>query len=177
MQALISFNNVTTDFDLTGSAVLIGAKLKLTYKLLDPKNLLALPQAFTADPEAIARVDGLWNDTCFELFLRPVGKTSYHEFNFSLLPAWNQYVFSSYRNPQPPTASHDYTLESFSWDGTNLEIMLAGFFAQKKYEVSLTAVLKEKSGLIHYLAHKHTGSEPDFHHIDSFMPLPSAGRQ
>ena len=175
MKTLSPFKYANPDFKLEADAILTGFTLKLVYKIVDSKNLLKLPASFIEDENSISRKDGLWNDTCFELFLRPVGKSSYHEFNFSLLPAWNQYFFESYRLPQPPQKNDKYTLRKIQWNGHSLEVELFGFNPSEKYEVSLTAVLKEKSDLIHYMAIKHTGPEADFHHADSFIPLTTTG--
>lgn len=170
MKTLNSFNNSTSDLKLEADVSRAGQSLKLVYKITDSKNLLNLPANFTTD-DKISREDGLWNDTCFELFLRPVGKKSYYEFNFSLKPAWNEYFFESYRSPQPPKQCQDISLKKIQWNGEFLEIELNGLNAEEKFEISLTAVLKEKSGVIHYMALKHAGNEPDFHHIDSFITL------
>lgn len=173
MKALNSFKNSTSDFRLEGNVTREGASLKLTYKIADLKNLLNLPASFTGYEKTIPRVDGLWNDTCFELFLRPAGKNSYHEFNFSLKPAWNEYFFENYRHPQPPKWCHDISLKKIQWDGQHLEIELSGLANFDQFEISLTATLKEKSGVMHYMALKHAGTKPDFHHTDSFIPLSS----
>lgn len=171
MKALNSFNNSTSDFKLEADANRAGQVLKLVYKIVDVKNLLNLPTSFIGDEKTISRIDGLWNDTCFEMFLRPSGKKCYYEFNFSLKPAWNEYFFESYRKPQPPQQSHDISLKQIHWNGQNLEIELSGLNPDEKFEISFTAVLKEKLGAIHYMALKHAGSEPDFHHVDSFVAL------
>lgn len=171
MKALNSFNNSTSDFKLEADVTRTGETLKLVYKILDAKNLLNLPTSFTAEGNAVSRVDGLWNDTCFEMFLRPKGQKSYYEFNFSLTPAWNEYFFESYRLPQPPKQCQDISLKKIKWSGDLLEVELHGLKPEEKFEISLTAVLKEKSGAIHYMALKHAGREPDFHHVDSFIAL------
>ena len=175
MKTLSPFKYANPDFKLEADAILDRSTLRLVYKIVDSKNLLNLPQSFKSDEKTTPRVDGLWNDTCFELFLRPVGKSSYHEFNFSLKPAWNEYFFESYRLPQPPRQNHDIALKQLTWDGQRLEVELTGLNLSEKYEVSLTAVLKEKSDLIHYMAIKHAGPEADFHHADSFIPLTTTG--
>jgi len=173
MKVLNSYNDSTTDIKLEADVTCDKKSLTIVYHIADLKNVLNLPPSFTSDEKTL-RVDGLWNDTCFELFLRPAGKKSYYEFNFSLTPAWNEYFFESYRHPQPPERSHDISLKKMQWDGQLLKIELDGINSDEKFEISLTAVLKEKSGAIHYMALKHAGSEPDFHHGDSFMTLATA---
>ena len=177
MKALISFQNSTTDYALLGEAKRDGSALTLEFTLKDPKGLLQLPKSFNADTSKTPRIDGLWNDTCFEIFLRPTGQPAYYEFNFSPAQAWQQYAFTDYRAPQPPKPSSEFDLTAFTWDEHKLSIRLTGLKENLNYEVSLTAVLKEKSGTIHYMATKHAGPEADFHHRDSFMPLPSANRE
>lgn len=175
VKTLSPFKYANPDFKLEADAILDRSTLRLVYTIVDSKNLLNLPKGFKSNGTSTPRVDGLWNDTCFELFLRPVGKSSYHEFNFSLKPAWNEYFFESYRLPQPPEQNHDIALQQLIWDGHRLEVELFGFNPSQKYEVSLTAVLKEKSDLIHYMAITHAGAEADFHHVDSFIPLTTTG--
>lgn len=169
MQALNSFHQSTLDFKIEADAIRKSKSLKLIYRVTDSKGLLKLPPAFVANEKNILRETDLWNQTCFEMFLRYKEKKSYYEFNFSLKPAWNEYYFDHYRLPQPPTPCDDILLQSLKWDGKHLEIELEGFKPYEQFEMSLAAVLKEQAGPIHYMALKHTGLEPDFHHFDSFI--------
>lgn len=169
MHKLISFNNSTSDIQLEAEATRNESVLMLIHKINDPKYRLHLPAAFSLSENEIQREDGLWNDTCFEMFLRPEGENSYYEFNFSLKPAWNQYFFNSYRQPQPPKRCNDFSLKKLNWDGQNLKVELSGINLGKNYQVSLTAVLKEKTGAVHYMALRHAGPEADFHHVESYI--------
>lgn len=58
-----------------------------------PLDALRLPP-----PAEPARRDGLWQSTCFELFLRAEGGESYFEFNFSPSGEWAAYRFDNYRS-------------------------------------------------------------------------------
>ena len=58
-----------------------------------PPSALTLPGAATP-----ARVDGLWQRTCFELFLLDADDGSYREFNFSPSGEWAAYAFEGYRD-------------------------------------------------------------------------------
>lgn len=169
MQVLNSFKNSTSDFKLEADALRDGASLKIIYKITDSKKLLDLPAPFALQEKDLRREDGLWNNTCFEMFIRPVDSKAYHEFNFSLKPAWNEYHFEDYRYPQPPKSCSDYSLKNFHWDGQILSVELNSFKLEEIFEISLTAVLKEKSGAVHYMALKHIGPEADFHHRESFI--------
>ena len=57
-----------------------------------PPTSLCLPEA--ARPQ---RADGLWERTCFELFLRDPESGAYLEFNFSPSGQWAAYRFDGYR--------------------------------------------------------------------------------
>src|SRR3990172_1915372 len=47
------------------------------------------------------RVDGLWQHTCFELFIAVREEPTYYEFNFSPSGEWAAYAFKSYRDGGP----------------------------------------------------------------------------
>ncbi|MEC7623147.1 MAG: hypothetical protein VYA25_03070, partial [Pseudomonadota bacterium] len=48
-------------------------------------------------PAGKRREDGLWQTTCFELFLQPDGVSAYCEFNLSPSERWAAYDFSAPR--------------------------------------------------------------------------------
>ena len=169
MQNLIPFQSQILSLSLKADLQRLESKIILVFELSDAYKLVNAPQAFEINGDQVNREDGLWNETCFEMFLRPVGQKKYYEFNFSLKPAWNEYVFTDYRHPQPPTLSHDFALSRMQWDGQKLQVELADLHPQSNYEISITAIIKEKSGTKHYLALAHKGEKPDFHLADSFI--------
>lgn len=114
------------------------------------------------------RKDELWKMTCFEMFLNPVGHKRYFEFNFNLEGAWNAYQFAGYRFPQPPQASSDFKIESMTWKMKQLEIVIKNETGFEKFNVGLTAVIKNKKNQTTYFALKHEGGKPDFHLASGF---------
>src|SRR6202171_3450778 len=48
------------------------------------------------------RADGLWQHTCFEVFISPQGAAGYYEFNFSPQLDWAAYQFTDYRDGMAP---------------------------------------------------------------------------
>lgn len=70
----------------------------------EPPEALVLPEPLTP-----SRADGLWETTCFELFLRRPGSAAYMEFNFSPSGRWAAWAFDGYREGRrdleivPPT--------------------------------------------------------------------------
>lgn len=65
----------------------------LDFIVAEPPEALRLPEAVTP-----SRADGLWQTTCFELFLRRPGERGYMEFNFSPSGQWAAYTFLDYRD-------------------------------------------------------------------------------
>ncbi len=47
---------------------------------------------------ACGRADDLWQDTCFEVFLRASPESPYYEFNFAPSGQWAAYRFDRYRS-------------------------------------------------------------------------------
>ena len=63
----------------------------------------ALPQSLRLPaPVKRARADGLWQRTCFELFVFDEDSGSYMEFNFSPSGEWAAYAFDGYRTGMRP---------------------------------------------------------------------------
>ena len=136
---------------------------------------LSLPEP-VVHPE---RRDGLWRDTCFELFLREPGERRYYEFNFSTARHWAAYGFDDIRRGRndlpmvhPPMVFLDLGESHCALEATvNLPAELAG----AAFDAALSAVLREKAGGIAYWALAHPAGKPDFHDPASFaaeLPLP-----
>lgn len=173
MQKLISYTeNDKPSFSLEAEIQAQGAELVLEFSLKDPEGLFDVPKtAATWTAGEVARRDGLWQATCFEAFLQPFGSSHYYEFNFALMPAWNGYEFTGYREPQPPKATADFVLKSMNWDASrkHLRVVVENKSNARKFNAGLTAILQEKSGAKHYYAISHKGSKPDFHLAESFI--------
>ena len=112
------------------------------------------------------RADGLWRETCFEMFLWPAGKPGYAEFNLSPSERWAAYDFTARRegmaerpvSPMPVLSwrpGRAFSLFDAAIPASALPPLPAGF--------SLTAVLEEDGGRKSYWAVHHPGAAPDFH--------------
>lgn len=111
------------------------------------------------------RRDGLWQATCFELFVQPAGAASYAEFNFSPSESWAAYDFTSRREGMMARPiSHDPVIsprmgrDLFIFDAalplSDLPALPASF--------GMTCVIEE-DGQKSYWAMKHGADQPDFH--------------
>ena len=120
------------------------------------------------------RRDGLWQTTCFELFLRVPGGHAYHEFNFSPSADWAAYSFSDTRIgqavlvlPEPPEIFGDASDTHFALEAT---LTLPDLLRATELEGALSAVIAEKVGPVSYWALHHPDSaKPDFHHPGCFV--------
>ncbi len=66
--------------------------LHLSYELSGDLTQIRIPA-----PQPPIATDGLWEHTCFEVFVAVEGEEGYHEFNFSPSGQWAAYAFSDYR--------------------------------------------------------------------------------
>jgi hypothetical protein len=141
--------------------------LTLTYTLAGDCDRLSIPPLRPS-----AAVDGLWQHTCFEVFLSAQGATAYHEFNFSPSSEWAHYYFSDYRHgapceekeaaPQLAIQKHERSLR------LDASIRLPFPLRLQPLRLALSAVIEELSGLLSYWALRHPPGKPDFHHADAF---------
>ncbi len=112
------------------------------------------------------RADGLWQTTCFELFVQAGGEAGYCEFNLSPSERWAAYDFTDYREgmadrevPRDPTC----TLRR----GGSLVIFDAaiprGALPALPWRFGLSAVIEEQGAMKSYWALAHPPEKPDFH--------------
>lgn len=146
-----------------------GEQLLLCYLLRGPLGQVAIPER----AERPERRDGLWHQTCFELFFGPAAAPAYHEVNLSPAGHWNLYAFDDYRAGMRPEAavSPAFTVareeESLA---VVLELPLAPFYPPgSALRVGLAAVLAGPTGNLSFWALAHAGDRPDFHRRENFV--------
>jgi len=150
---------------------------------LQPQGALHLSYELTGDlaqiripaPQLPAAVDGLWDYTCFEVFIAVAGEAGYHEFNFSPSGQWAAFAFSDYRVRSEWTVSKAPAISFTQSNGhllletviaaTDLPRSIAGIPLQ----LGLTAVIEVNDGSRSYWALHHPEAHPDFHHRDGFI--------
>ena len=143
--------------------------LTLSYVVIGKISSLRVPSAV-----APARTDGLWQHTCFEVFLAVPPDVGYYEFNFSPSTQWAAYRFSGYRSGMQVVSETDaprievssspdsYTLR------TALNLNMANVPRGTPWRLGLSAVIEETNGNKSYWALAHTPGKPDFHRADCF---------
>ena len=153
--------------------------LELHYRLSGPLQRLRLPSQIAGEPPQ--RRDQLWQSTCFEAFIGRAGQPGYWELNLAPNGDWNCYALNGYRQglqPEPRIQALPFVLKQRQLEGEleQLELTLslpigALIPAASALELSVTAVLDDVSHGCSYWAWRHSGTEPDFHRRESFLPL------
>ena len=129
------------------------------------------PAARFVIPEATepARVEDLWQTTCFEAFLRIPGANAYREWNFAPFGEWAAYDFASHREGRSDAdeaAPYLRLADNLTWWALGATIAVD---AQAVWALGLSAILEEKDGTKSYWALAHPpGDKPDFHAADCF---------
>ncbi len=125
------------------------------------------------------RTDDLWQTTCFELYLKPLGGEAYCELNLSPSERWNAYDFDGYRagmreRPFPHEPECTIRLGS-TFAIFDAAIPVAGL-PDQDCAMGLSAILEEQGGIKSYWALTHPEAKPDFHAPACFaVALPAPG--
>jgi hypothetical protein len=112
------------------------------------------------------RADGLWQATCFELFMKNGDEAGYNEMNFSPSERWAAYAFSGYREGMRDLPLDRKPVCSMRRGGGiaifDAEVPLTGL-PQLPWRAALTAVIEEAGGTKSYWSLAHPPGRPDFH--------------
>jgi hypothetical protein len=139
-------------------------------------------------PRASAHVDGLWQHTCFEAFVKHGDTRAYLELNFSPSSEWAINGFADYRTgrvPRKPRHPPEITTAQRG-DGSlemDVTVDLDGLLTERaradarraspanthRLRLGVAAVLEDRRGHLSYWALAHPSERPDFHHPDSFV--------
>jgi hypothetical protein len=178
--SLIPFENsekfsgvlLSLDFSVTSH------NLVFKYSLVDPNREYVSQENLKEDLSEKGmefRKNELWKDTCFELFWGLRGSESYYELNFSPDGRWNIYHFDSYRRGM----KEEVKIQSLALSKrvgnpvsiyeVRLPLTLFQLGPIKKYQLSGTAVLRDKADRCSYWAISHQDEKPNFHLRSSFV--------
>lgn len=123
-------------------------------------------------PQPPGPADGLWQHTCFELFIAALGDERYAEYNFSPSGQWARYRFAAERErdaeaerqaglvsiPIQTTTQPNQLIVRAVLPLADLPSSPAGWL------LGLTAVLEHSDGRLSHWALHHPRPQPDFHH-------------
>jgi predicted GIY-YIG superfamily endonuclease len=147
--------------------------IMLRYEAEPSATIVCPPQS------ASKRTDGLWQTTCFELFIKDCEGQGYTEFNFSPSSQWAAYRFDAYREGMRKQPMNLDPLIS-KLDTGDFLILTATIDAQVLTHagaLALSAVIEETDGTKSYWALAHPPGKPDFHAPTCFaLTLPPPER-
>lgn len=142
--------------------------LQLNYRVTGDIAALSVPS-----PRKPGFVDGLWQHTCFELFVA-CGER-YDEYNFSPSGEWAAYGFSRYRerDHERVVCTESPSVRLVSGEAQlDLEVALSPVAlladCPEGVRIGFSAVLESSTGELSYWALRHTGDKPDFHQSAGF---------
>lgn len=111
--------------------------------------------------ETPTRRDGLWQETCFELFAMNADK-SYREFNFSPSTCFAAYAFDGYREGMRDAAATIAIETKQNATEYRLTARISANLGDAE-RLALTAIIEEEDGRKSYWALAHPQGAPDFH--------------
>jgi hypothetical protein len=117
------------------------------------------------------RTDDLWQTTCFELYLKPLGGEAYCELNLSPSERWNAYDFDGYRmgmRERPFPHEPECTIRLGSTFAIFDAAIPAAGLPEDDCAMGLSAILEEQGGVKSYWALAHPAGKPDFHDAACF---------
>lgn len=139
-----------------------------------------IEQIVLPSPLDAVRTDGLWQHSCFEMFVRPSGRQGYCEFNFSPSSQWAAYGFDGYRSGMaemegmvPPEISMLTTPKRLDM---HVALSVGLLAVWPDWQVGLSSIIEEKDGSKSYWALSHPVGAADFHDQDCFIAQLSASR-
>jgi hypothetical protein len=128
---------------------------------------------FPEPAERPLRKQGLWEETCLEVFLAVKDARQYWEVNLSPSGNWNVYRFSAYRLGMQEEAA--FTSLPFRVERgkdpflLGVDLPLDGIIGpETPLEVGISAVIRLRNDEMTYWALNHPGQKPDFHRRESF---------
>jgi len=149
-------------------------KIIIDFELRGDINRLNLAE-FTTEKN---RIIGLWEATCFELFIKATNSDEYLEFNFAPSGDWDCFYFTHYRSEltqYTSISSSDIEISVHQRQGQyqqNIKINTAHFPSclqqAVQSKIGLNAVMKI-GGKLSYWGLKHPQHKPDFHNEEGFV--------
>lgn len=123
------------------------------------------------------RRDGLWQQTCCELFVAHAPATPslprpYREFNFSPAGEWAAYDFAAYRQPSDPCPTLAPPSLANRYEGAVLQLdvcLPAASVPDSLLSLQASVVLCAADGQCSHWAFAHPAPRPDFHHPAGFV--------
>ncbi|NBX69055.1 MAG: hypothetical protein EBR01_08865 [Proteobacteria bacterium] len=122
------------------------------------------------------RVEGLYQHTCLEVFLKRGSR--YLEWNFGFTGDWCIFLFDDYRtksslnidlNSSLFSVTHISHCDTEANFGVRILLSKLGFLGSGDTQIGLSTILEHPENKISYWALTHAAHKPDFHQENSFI--------
>jgi hypothetical protein len=143
-----------------------GERLTLAFILEGDLSRLRIPEH-----RSTRRTGGLWQHTCFEVFVMVEEGPGYREFNFSPSGEWAAYAFRDYREGgelEIELTPGIVVRRSMNRLELDAEICQEFLPPGRPLRLGLSAVVEDADGVLSNWALRHPPGKPDFHHADAF---------
>ncbi len=171
-------------FNLVPLHALVSAPdLQISGLITRESNLLTIEYTMSGNLKEIiipeqamnpGRKRGLWEETCFELFIGAINSTVYWEVNLSPGGHWNVYRFKNYRlgmEEEPAFSSLPFKVlkqEESLHLSLNVDLnKIAG--SELNLNVGISTIVKSTNGRTAYYSLSHPKPEADFHNRAGFI--------
>lgn len=116
------------------------------------------------------RADGLWEQTCFEAFVRQAGEPGYREYNFAPSGRWAAYRFDGWRSGMAAleTPGPDMRLRASGACLRLLARIRSDLADAQALRIGLSAVIEDADGGRSHWALAFPPGAADFHHETCF---------
>ncbi len=171
---LVPFSKQGLNLEFKSKALVETGVLKIAYELSgEDLSKILLPSPLI-NP---GRVIGLWESTCFEMFIKNSNSDEYLEFNVTSEYTWNVFHF-----PNKKARLKEYLeIANLGVSAVNskdkfcltcwfsVDKLPSYFWSDGKMNIGLTAVIETKENELSYWAIKHADDKPNFHQHDTFI--------
>lgn len=159
---------------LSGHLSRMGDEVRIHYGLRGNLASVVVPTPVRAEP---LRRDGLWEHTCFELFLAAEETEPYWEVNLAPNGDWNLYRLNGYRRGLTPETDRGALPFTVTPRTDVLELELAFLLPrellmacrERPLKLGVTAVIEQRGAMLSHWALAHGGSTADFHRREDFL--------
>ncbi len=166
----LTLSEFVPDINIAGKVSRQNNNLIINYLLEGDLSILAIP-SLVINPE---RLDELWQETCFEFFLKLIHTSNYWEFNLAPSGNWNLYHFDDYRQGMKQEIAFKNLPFTIEQNNNSLKLHLALdlepiISKEQDLAIGISSVIKTQSANISYWSLIHPQPEADFHSKDSFL--------
>ena len=120
------------------------------------------------NPQSYRRAFGLWEKTCFEIFLKKINSNEYIEFNFSPDLEWSCFHFDAYKEGMKNYEG--LKIIDLNFDSKTNIFMATWEFDSLNWDFNcgISTIIEGKDLKKSFWALKHPNLTPDFHDFRSF---------